>query len=215
MRGCADEVQTSTSKISSLLFTLSGIARFFSNDQRGVMATTMAERYRYLPLQHSESIRILELLPGLSDSPLRCRLIEYKAGEGVSYEALSYTWNSNILDHAILVEDAVSPGVLPITKNLHDAFQALRKPDQACTLWADAVCIDQSDAKDKSNQVPRMGNIFHDADRVIVWLGSDSAGNSDTVNALLQVSSWSEHQLKSTDQQLLGLLMTDFIRIPW
>lgn len=214
MRGCADKLQTSTSTISFLLPILAGVTTFSSSDRRGLMATAVAERYRYTPLQHPDSLRILELLPGLSDSPLRCRLIECKAGNDVSYEALSYTWNSNVLDHTILVEDAVSPGVLRITKNLHDAFQALRKPDQACTLWADAVCIDQSDAKDKSNQVPRMGTIFQDADRVIVWLGSDSSVDLESI-LNRQIDALPVVYSTSSVEPSLEVSARRFASIPW
>jgi hypothetical protein len=153
------------------------------------MATAVAERFHYTPLQRPDSIRILELLPGPSKSPLRCRLIECMPEDGISYEALSYTWNGNVLDHPILLEDANSKGMLQITQNLHDALQAMRKPDQRLRLWADAVCIDQSNMQDKSCQVPQMGQIFRDAVRVVVWLGAGSDMSSKSVELISQIAS--------------------------
>lgn len=38
-------------------------------------------------------------------------------------------------------------------------------------LWIDAVCIDQTDHREKSRQVAQMGDIYRDAERVLVWLG--------------------------------------------
>jgi hypothetical protein len=38
-------------------------------------------------------------------------------------------------------------------------------------LWADAICINQSDQKEKAIQVSMMGKIYSNAQTVIVWLG--------------------------------------------
>jgi hypothetical protein len=38
-------------------------------------------------------------------------------------------------------------------------------------LWVDAICIDQTDASEKSYQVGLMARIYMQAHQVIVWLG--------------------------------------------
>lgn len=176
------------------------------------MATVVVKQYRYTLLQHPHSIRILELLPEQSASPLRCRLIECKPGDDTSYDyqALSYTWNGNDFNRFIVIEDAAAQGILQITENLHDAFKALRKPDQPLRLWADAVCINQSDAREKSCQVPRMGQIFRDAARVIIWLG---AGGIEIVEALRQVVNASDTEAPVT--RYFDHLVENFITLPW
>jgi hypothetical protein len=180
------------------------------------MAPATAKRYQYSALQHPDSIRILELLPGQSGSLLRCRLIELVAGDHVSYEALSYTWNGNVLDHALLIENSTSKSMVKITRNLHNALQALRKPDQPLRLWVDAVCIDQSDSVDKSCQVPRMGHIFRDAVRVIIWLGAESRENLKSVDALSRVASGSGTlSFEGAIKDLLDHLVTHFTNLPW
>jgi hypothetical protein len=55
--------------------------------------------------------------------------------------------------------------------NLRDALVRLRLTNEARIVWADALCIAQSDEEEKSSQVRRMGSIFHCAKRVVVWLG--------------------------------------------
>lgn len=46
-------------------------------------------------------------------------------------------------------------------------------------LWADAVCIDQSDVEEKSHQVNLMGEIYGRASRVLIWLGEDPDGDAE------------------------------------
>ncbi|KAK8235129.1 heterokaryon incompatibility protein-domain-containing protein [Phyllosticta capitalensis] len=38
-------------------------------------------------------------------------------------------------------------------------------------LWTDRICLNQDDSDEISQQVPKMGEIFHDAHQVIIWLG--------------------------------------------
>lgn len=38
-------------------------------------------------------------------------------------------------------------------------------------LWIDAICINQSDIKEREEQVARMAHIYKRARRVVVWLG--------------------------------------------
>ena len=65
-----------------------------------------------------------------------------------------------------------------MTKNLYDALKGLRKIEQDRVIWADALCINQKDDKDKSAQVRKMSRIYERATRVVVWLGADEAGNA-------------------------------------
>ena len=38
-------------------------------------------------------------------------------------------------------------------------------------LWIDALCINQKDKKEKSEQVNRMANVYESAEWVLIWLG--------------------------------------------
>ncbi|KAK0713942.1 heterokaryon incompatibility protein-domain-containing protein [Lasiosphaeria miniovina] len=46
------------------------------------------------------------------------------------------------------------------------------------TIWADAICINQSDLAEKSSQVALMSSIYSSAARVVGWLG-EAAGESN------------------------------------
>ncbi|KAK3340003.1 heterokaryon incompatibility protein-domain-containing protein [Lasiosphaeria hispida] len=58
-----------------------------------------------------------------------------------------------------------------VTLNLRTALLNIRQPGQPCTLWVDAVCIDQANVLERSHQVSIMAGIYRNATRTIVWLG--------------------------------------------
>jgi hypothetical protein len=60
---------------------------------------------------------------------------------------------------------------LLITENLDVALHRLRLPDRKRRLWADAVCINQNDEKEKATQIPLMVHVCRGARRVLAWLG--------------------------------------------
>ncbi|KAI9773690.1 MAG: hypothetical protein M1840_006964 [Geoglossum simile] len=91
-----------------------------------------------------------------------------------TYEALSYTWG----DHSATAPILVNGFELQVTVNLFRALQRLRKGGEKRVLWVDALCIDQSNLTERSEQVPRMRSIYQRAEQVVVWLG-EAMGASD------------------------------------
>ncbi|KAF2180153.1 HET-domain-containing protein [Zopfia rhizophila CBS 207.26] len=89
------------------------------------------------------------------------------------YSALSYCWG-NRTDKVQITCNSCS---LQIGRNLYNALVVLRNrqarsfPDQPLYLWADAICINQSDSTEKNRQVPLMREIYQRAQQVLVWLG--------------------------------------------
>jgi hypothetical protein len=127
--------------------------------------------YQHAPLDRHDSIRLLELLPDVFGKPLRCIIHQYPRGYVVPYEALSYTWGDPVFPEQIYVGvDPASPS-MPITQNLYNALQHLRKSDESRILWIDALCINQSNVEEKGHQVAHMGQVFSNAEVVTVWLG--------------------------------------------
>ncbi|EON63562.1 hypothetical protein W97_02790 [Coniosporium apollinis CBS 100218] len=93
------------------------------------------------------------------------------------YEALSYVWGDPKVRKAIRVSNegkAGQEGELQVTVNLYSALQHLRLRDRPRMLWADAVCIDQSNVEERAQQVMIMGRIYALAKKVVVWLGEAS-----------------------------------------
>lgn len=92
---------------------------------------------------------------------------------GPQFEALSYVWGSMDETKGIAVTDGDvdAPERLQIGKNLHTALKELRSLNDTRRLWVDAICINQSDVHERARQVTRMGSIYGQASRVVVWLG--------------------------------------------
>jgi hypothetical protein len=109
------------------------------------------------------------------------------------YEALSYTWGPDNISSFVLVETKDGPEKsnrttsvqkLAITETLHEALLHLRRSDSPRTLWIDAICINQKDASERDEQVLRMGDIYRNAYRVVVWLGPERDNSKNAMTAL-------------------------------
>lgn len=130
--------------------------------------------YKYLdPAKHL--IRILRLLPGTHHDPIKCTLWTADLDGGPDYEALSYTWGDLNASRSMIHVDGHA---VDITLNLEAALRRLRWETENRDLWVDALCINQADDKEKSQQVRQMGLVYSRTTQAIVWLG-DYAENDD------------------------------------
>jgi hypothetical protein len=68
---------------------------------------------------------------------------------------------------------------IPIKGNLGSALIHIRHSLRARAIWADALCINQYDPIDVTEQIQAMREIYSQAYRTIVWLGMDE--NFDTL----------------------------------
>lgn len=126
---------------------------------------------------HSIRLLTLEPLPegSASSAPLVCKSSEHVLSELPQYVALSYEWGSKA-DLQTIVLDGQPQSIRP---NLHKFLGRLRGKE-ALKIWADAICIEQSDDIERTQQVAIMGDIYRSAQGVFAWLG-DSGDRSDEV----------------------------------
>jgi hypothetical protein len=128
------------------------------------------DKFPYKPLSRNvDSIRLIILKPrGEKEdaSVVRCKLSHVTFGEKPQYEALSYTWGDpNDL------KDIIIDGLeMKVRVNLYSALRDLRT-EKPRVLWADAICIDQSNFQERTYQVGLMDYIYTRASCVLVWLG--------------------------------------------
>jgi hypothetical protein len=54
-------------------------------------------------------------------------------------------------------------------------------------IWADSLCLNQSNEKEKESQIPRMGEIFGRAEHVIAWLGENKKDEEEGVQLLMKL----------------------------
>jgi hypothetical protein len=132
----------------------------------------------YIPIQ-SWQTRVLCLQPGQAEEPLVATLqvgalihdsgvaLDWHSSEIVTYEAISYTWGSASSLHSIAVNNALTF----VNASLAGALRRFRLTNTVRWLWADQLCINQSDVAEKSVQVQNMFKIFRKAKHVLAWLG--------------------------------------------
>ncbi|OQO02886.1 hypothetical protein B0A48_11169 [Cryoendolithus antarcticus] len=145
----------------------------------------IAEMYAQLPLSACDNIRLLRLQGGQFYTPLVGTLIvgdmTEKSGKH-TYDALSYAWGAATLRRRLLL---IGPKqsqkyALPITDNLYTALRRLRHSWMPRVIWVDAICINQDDVKERSQQVGSMRFIYGWAKNVYVWLGdAELPGRAD------------------------------------
>ncbi|KAL7898336.1 heterokaryon incompatibility domain-containing protein [Trichoderma sp. TUCIM 5745] len=135
-------------------------------------------RYQQLPKDNDEtrSIRLLHLRPGSPGEPVNCSIVHQNLCDKPDFEALSYCWG----DAANPLRIYVGRHYIDVTQNLHDALLKLRDKKKTKTLWIDAICINQDDLAERSQQVTIMKQIYQEARKTVVWLGPE---NGDTARA--------------------------------
>lgn len=132
----------------------------------------LVEKDGYTPLVRPLEIRVLILHPGKKGSPIECTLEHRCLGSNKAhFDALSYVWGNP----AVTGEITCNNRRRNVGKNLYDALERLRLPDDERVLWIDALCINQADNQEKTQQVRLMGEIYSKAQRVLIWLGNNEA----------------------------------------
>ena len=142
----------------------------------------ISDKTIYEPLPAGEFIRVLRLQPGDTDQDIKCSLeiVDIEQSKG-SYEAISYVWG----DPKDTVDIVCNGLRVPITVSLTDALRNFRHTSEPRVLWADALCINQKDDQEKGHQVKRMGEVYANAKRTLVWLGRDDQNVAEDAFALI------------------------------
>jgi hypothetical protein len=86
--------------------------------------------------------------------------------EDPEYEALSHVGGSEANRKKILIDGQQ----LSVTFNLAEALDNLYASDHPRKLWVDAICINQKDVPERSQQVQNMTEIYTRARSVVVWI---------------------------------------------
>ncbi|EWG45939.1 hypothetical protein FVEG_15893 [Fusarium verticillioides 7600] len=108
----------------------------------------------YKPLAARE-IRLLVLQPGVFRERLRCVLKTVSLDDELPcFEALSYCWNE--LRDTVIVDDHT----ISVPSDLAWFLRRLRRKATPRTVWADSICISQSDNQEKGHQVSMMREIY-------------------------------------------------------
>ena len=110
----------------------------------------------YSLLAKTDNVRVLHLQPGSGHDPIVTTLSEQSLRPGNDHDALSYVWGSATHQREILCNGVADS----VTANLFAALKRLRHATDNQLLWIDASCINQADAKEKTDQVLQMRDVY-------------------------------------------------------
>ncbi|KAH8900489.1 HET-domain-containing protein, partial [Thozetella sp. PMI_491] len=131
--------------------------------------------YQYEPLPTADLIRILQIDPSsVASDQLRGSFQVHSLSKAPGFEALSYVWAqpvSDPRDFPVPLTFQIGEHHVKIGENLAAALRRLRLPTDSRSVWADAICIDQTNTPEKNTQVQMMGEIYRKAKRTVAWFG--------------------------------------------
>ena len=154
---------------------------------------------------------------------IRCLFTIASLDDEPQYEALSYVWGDTSDARFVVVEGRP----FSVTASLYSALRHLRLQDQERVLWVDALCINQSDLREKMSQVSLMSRIYGQASQVVVWLSEGWNGSDMALEFLRKLAeddmlhldpllnpSIRVHGLNMNSMELCGNLINLF-NLPW
>ncbi|KAL2064655.1 hypothetical protein VTL71DRAFT_3793 [Oculimacula yallundae] len=172
--------------------------------------------FRYESLGSERKIRLLKIKPIRNrrmtlelQPPLECDIITVPLDSAPSYLALSYVWGDSTLCRPILCNGAL----MLITENLHLALWTVScsigtkycemwKKGKPIFLWADGICICQTDINEKNYQVAMMGDVYRKASGVIGYAGAPTEGDPrDAMLSLVAESDFNNGYLMFPDEK--------------
>lgn len=162
-----------------------------------------AVEYQHRSLSTGKEARLLMVHPGKDDAQIQLDLVHTPFADLANsyYEAISYTWGSEIMLHTIIIEQ----NPFYVTENVHKILTLLRRPDKPRVLWIDQICINQKNVVEKGHQVRRMRDIYQLANEVLVWLGESDDDTAETFSFLRSL----HHNRRTNPNFLLAPFLND------
>ena len=136
----------------------------------------------YHPLQHNE-IRLITLAAGRWADQIQCSLQTVSLDDSPVFEALSYVWG----DASIRRKVRLQSYNFEVTASLEVALRHLRHEHSERIMWIDAICINQYNDAEKSEQVKKMHFIYACTSHLVVWVGEASEDSDLGMKTLRQI----------------------------
>jgi hypothetical protein len=183
----------------------------------------------YIPLYASrKEIRLLHLFaPSANskhDQQLRCTLdnVSLLDSRRPLYEAISYCWGAICGNNEVII---INGSQVRVPASAAQALRRFRPGSGSVCLWIDAICINQENADERSQQVRLMRDIYRSANRTLIWLGTGydpstagkiAAGLKDAVTEMKTESfDWLLRRRKSTPTAEHSQVLRRLFALPW
>ena len=137
--------------------------------------------YKYRALKPG-TFRLLYLLPGRVVDRLQGVIVHVDSHSAGSYRTLSYVWGTDQRTQQLMTPD----GVIQITVSLEKALRSLRHQSEPAMLWVDAICINQDDNKEKTQQIRMLPKMFQTSASTYVFLEGDKRKEA-AIEMLMQI----------------------------
>lgn len=207
-------------------------ARSYHCTQDARMAAAYDE---YQPLEKSsQQIRLLTIHPAPTHSDeepvVTCNLDTVELREANPFYALSYVWGPetptgpiSINKKIVLVRRSLWLFLHVLRARFCHATKARSPVDSSIRVWADYVCIQQSNMGERSHQVSMMGEVYRAADAIYAWLG-ESTTSDHGMQCVAETAAMRERNLpwiqilkQSGDvaTKMLGITSSDYWTRMW
>lgn len=129
------------------------------------------DAYRYSRLA-PQQIRLLRPIYSFDPDDQRFEIRHVSRRAALRYTAVSYTWGDQQSTKIIRLNGKLFPVRPNLLCCLHFLSKARQKADLGWDwIWVDAICINQQDDREKSEQVGMMDKTYTNAEMVSLWLG--------------------------------------------
>ncbi|KAF4809900.1 Heterokaryon incompatibility protein 6, OR allele [Colletotrichum siamense] len=130
------------------------------------------------------------------NSPIHVTLEVYDDLRYHEYETVSYTWGGEDGDISLSRPVCIGPywDILLQTRNCWEMLRHMRPWKGVRAVWVDSICINQTDMQERKTQVAKMGRIYENASRLIIYLGPDLVPPTSTSSPYPR-----RHHLKELD----------------
>jgi hypothetical protein len=170
----------------------------------------------YSPLTTERSIRLLTILPGEIGNTIQSTLEVVELDKASQYEALSYVWGKCDPPAEIVCNGErmqITPNLAAGLQRLrypkskisvrwrysesdHSIYYNILDQSAPIKLektgprriWVDAICINQQDLRERSQQVSIMRDIYRRATDVVIWLGEDDSRAAAAIDFMEKIA---------------------------
>lgn len=158
--------------------------------------------YATIPLDPArKEIRLIKLDSPVEDGPhirtISCTIECFPLDQCPEYVPFSYVWGTG--KKSLIRCNGARLDILP---NLYDALEQYRSSLMSeAWVWADAICINQGDDKEKSSQIRQMREIYQQGQRIWVWLGKADKRTDGAMSLLRTLCNAKDKQTQKGDKR--------------
>lgn len=149
----------------------------------------------YRKLQNNpKQIRVLEIHAGAGTEDIRCTLrsICLTDEPQTKYETISYVWGDESQREYVFVN--VNGVNIEAPASSVRVLRRIRLLHKTRVVWIDAICINQTDIEERSQQVKITGSVYARADRNLIWLGEEDDDTASAIRAIAAISMEIQHE---------------------